>query len=96
MSIDELTKIARDTFYITEYEFRTRRSQAAFMARMCVMKHLHDSGYNFSHIGRMLDRDRVTVMHAIEQYDNLYSIDKSFRKLANMFKQKVKEANIKL
>lgn len=61
-----------------------RRHQQDLQKIFCKFAHWH-LRLSLSFIGKYIDRDHASVLHACRKYDNLYATDKDFRQKADFF-----------
>lgn len=48
--------------------------------RFMVMKYLHDAGFSYTKIGRILQRDHATVIYGVRRCQELAEIDRRYAK----------------
>ena len=61
-----------------------KRHQQDLQKIFCKFAHWH-LRLSLSFIGKYIDRDHASVLHACRKYDNLYATDKDFREKADFF-----------
>lgn len=72
--IQAVKNVALSYGYATEDLTGTTRNQGPTQARQVACWIAHDAGAGFSAIGRVINRDHTTVMHAVRKVQNSHAL----------------------
>lgn len=89
--ITSLTKAIQSVLNVTIDDMRSAsRRRNIVNARFIFSKILHDiTGFSYSHIGQLINRDHATVLYHIKTCRQLIDIDKYFKNMYNEVKKSI-------
>jgi hypothetical protein len=92
--MESLKQIVNEIFSI-DIESK-RRKRSAVDGRKVYAKILRDLGYAYEHIGSTIDKDHTTIIHYVNNIENLLEFDSTFKRKYNICKKKFLLENRKI
>ena len=80
--MESLKQIVNEIFSIDIDSKRRKRS--AVDGRKVYAKILRDLGYAYEHIGSTIDKDHATIIHYVNNIENLLEFDSTFKRKYNI------------
>lgn len=88
----ELIKAIKE---VTGVDLKTKTRKYRFIeARMLYYKILRDNGFTLSEIGNTLNKNHATVLHSLNTFDTIISIDKDLKDKYKMVKRLIEPEKI--
>lgn len=90
MIYEKLKDSACQCFNITKSQFESGcRKIEIVHAKIAITKVLHSKGYSINEISSLIGRDRCTIMHYLNTFDDRYKYDCDFRNNYESFNSEV-------